>query len=157
MGMHNEDDALGGLGFWVGSLASAMRKGLDAELSPFGITAAQWPILEMCDRGQANTLMQLARVIPVDPGAISRQVEKLVRKGLVRRRRQSHDRRSQRLDLTPAGRALVPELAAAVRANNAKFLAGMSRQEQQASIATIERMLRNAETAAALHSRHDEQ
>ena len=108
MGMHNEDDALGGLGFWVGSLASAMRKGLDAELAPFGITAAQWPILEMCDRGQANTLMELARVIPVDPGAISRQVEKLVRKGLVRRRRQSHDRRSQRLDLTPAGSALVP-------------------------------------------------
>ena len=157
MEMHNEDDALGGLGFWVGSLASAMRKGLDAELAAFGITAAQWPILEMCDRGQANTLMELARVIPVDPGAISRQVEKLVRKGLVRRRRQSHDRRSQRLDLTPAGSALVPELAAAVRANNAKFLAGMSRQEQQAIIATIERMLRNAEMAAAPDGRRDEQ
>ena len=157
MGMHNEDDALGGLGFWVGSLASAMRKGLGAELAAFGITAAQWPILEMCDRGQANTLMELARVIPVDPGAISRQVEKLVRKGLVRRRRQSHDRRSQRLDLTPAGSALVPELAAAVRANNAKFLAGMSRQEQQAIIVTIERMLRNAEMSAALDRRRDEQ
>ena len=147
MSTKEEDSVHGGIGYWVGSLASAFRKGLARELEPFDVTPAQWAILEMCYRCEANTVSALDRVIPMDQGAISRHVDKLKSKGLIRRRRLIRDRRTVRLDLTEKGQELVPKLARCVRANNANFLRGMSEEEQAALIAVIQRMLRNTEEA----------
>ena len=33
-----EDSVHGGIGYWIGSLASAFRKGLGRELAPFNVT-----------------------------------------------------------------------------------------------------------------------
>ena len=71
----------GHLGYWVGSLASAIRKGLSEELEPFGVTPVQWVILEAAFDGNANTLTELARIVPVDTAGISRQLDKLTDKG----------------------------------------------------------------------------
>lgn len=130
-----------GLGYWVGSLASAMRKGLENELAPFGVTASQWAILATCYRGDANTVTGLARVIPVDPAAISRHLDNLSAKKLIRRRRLASDRRSVRINLTEAGRALVPRLVPSVDANTARFLKGISKDEHAALIRIIRKML----------------
>ena len=142
-----ENSVHGGLGYWVGSLASAMRKGLEGELAPFEVTPAQWAILEMCYRGEANTVSGLARVIPVDAAAISRQLDKLRTKGLIRRRRLARDRRSVRVELTEAGRALVPKLAPCVHANNANFMVGITDEEQTALTNIIQKILKNADAA----------
>ena len=108
----------GELGYWVSSLASALRKGLDRQLAASDVTSAQWAILDVCSRGEANSPSALARVIPVDTAAISRQLDKLREKGLIRRRRLTSDRRSVRVELTQEGRELVPTLAPLVHANN---------------------------------------
>lgn len=135
------------LGRLVGSLASAMRTGLNQELASFNVSSAQWAILEACHEGEADTLTSLSRVIPIDSASISRQVERLVRTGLVQRRRSTRDRRLVRLSLTDAGMRLVPDLAERVQANNAKFLAGLAEREQQTMIRTIQRMLESAQVA----------
>ena len=132
--------------YWVCSLASAFRKGLERELAPFEVTPAQWAILEMCYRGEANTPSGLARVIPVDTAAISRQLDKLKDKGLVQRRHSARDRRTITVRLTEEGRELVPKLAPCVHANNAKFLRGLSEEQQTALISIIQKMLISAET-----------
>lgn len=132
------------LGYWVGSLASAIRKGLEEELAQYDVTPAQWAILEAAFDGNANTLTALARVIPVDAAAISRQLDKLQQSGLVRRRRLRSDRRTVRIELTESGRDLVPKLAPLVRANNARFLAGVSAEEQAAFTAIMRKILINA-------------
>ena len=142
-----ENSVHGGIGYWVGSLAAAFRKGLTEELAPFNVSPVKWAILEMCYRGEANTPSGLARVIPVDTAAISRQLDKLKDQGLIRRRRLSKDRRSVRVELTKEGRALVPQLAPAEQANNARFLAGITEEEQVALTSIIRKMLKN--TAAA--------
>lgn len=135
------------LGFLVGRLASAMRTGLSRELAPFNVTSAQWAILEACYQGEADTLTSLSRVVPIDSASISRQVDRLVRVGLVRRRRSTRDRRLVNLILTDAGNRLVPELTERVQANNAKFLAGIAEHEQHAVLRTLQRMLDNANVA----------
>ena len=132
------------LGYWVGSLASAMRKGLEEELAPMGVTPAQWVILEAAFAGKANTLTALTRIIPVDGAAISRQLDKLQQRGLVRRRRLRSDRRTVRIELTEAGRDLAPKLAPLVRANHLRFLAGVTSEELAAFIGTIGKMLKPA-------------
>ena len=145
MTTEEKNSVSGGLGYWVGSLASAFRKGLADELEPLDVSPAQWAILEACYRGEANTPSGLARIIPVDVAAISRQLDKLKDKGLIQRRRSARDRRSIRLGLTPAGRELVPKLVPCVQANNAKFLRGITDEEQAALINTIRKMLINAD------------
>ena len=129
------------LGYWVGSLASAIGKGLGAELAPMGVTPTQWAILEAAFAGNANTLTGLARIIPVDAAAISRHLDKLGDKGLIRRRRLRSDRRTVRIELTEAGRDLVSKLAPIVHANFARFLSGVTPEEQAAFIELIRRML----------------
>ncbi len=135
------------LGYLVGTLASAMRTGLDRELASFNISSAQWAILDACHEGEADTLTSLSRVIPLDSASISRHVDRLVRVGLVHRSRSTRDRRLVRLSLTDAGNRLVPELAQRVQANNAKFLAGITKHEQEAMMRTIQRMLESAQAA----------
>lgn len=135
------------LGFLVGSLASAMRTGLNRELASLNISSAQWAILDACHEEEADTLTSLARVIPLDSASISRHVDRLVRVGLVQRSRSTQDRRLVRLSLTDEGNRLVPELAERVQANNAKFLAGISKREQEAMMRTIRRMLESAQAA----------
>ena len=136
------------LGYLVGTLASAMRKGLEDELAPMRVTPAQWVILEAAFSGNADTLTALARIIPVDAAAISRQLDKLQQRGLVRRRRLRSDRRTVRIELTDAGRELVPKLAPRVEANNRRFLSGITTDEQSAFTEIIQKMIQNAGPAS---------
>ncbi|MEE8465677.1 MAG: MarR family transcriptional regulator [Dehalococcoidia bacterium] len=140
------------LGYWVGSLASAIAKGADAELAPMGVTPCQWAILEAAFYGNANTLTGLARIIPVDAASISRQLDKLQKSGLVRRRRLRSDRRTVRIELTEAGRELVPKLSPRIQANNDRFLSGITSSEQAAFTGIIQKMLNNVSPTAAAAS-----
>ena len=143
----DEHSVHGGIGYWVGSLASAFRKGLADELAPFDVPPVQWAILEMCYRGEANTPSGLSRVIPADTAAISRHLDKLKAKGLIHRRRSARDRRSIRVGLTVVGRELALKLAPCEQANNAKFLKGITDEERIALINIIQKMLLSAEVA----------
>ena len=136
----------GGLGYWVGRLAAAFRKGLADELEPFNASPVQWALLEMCYRGEANSPSSLSRVIPIDTAAVSRHLDKLKERGLIQRRRSSRDRRSIRVSLTPTGRDLVPKLLPCVESNNAKFLKGITVEEQATLISIIQKMLQNPDT-----------
>ena len=136
------------LGYLVGTLGSAMRKSPEDELAPMGVTPAQWVILEAAFSGNADTLTALARIIPVDAAAISRQLDKLQQRGLVRRRRLRSDRRTVRIELTDAGRELVPKLAPRVEANNRRFLSGITTDEQSAFTEIIQKMIQNAGPAS---------
>ena len=146
MNTKQADEVHGGIGYWVGSLASAFRKGLADELEPFDVSPAQWAILEACYMGKANTPSGLAQIIPVDTAAISRQLDKLKDKGLIQRRRSARDRRSIRVGLTEASRELVPKLIPFVQANNAKLLAGIAEEDCAALTSIIRMMLKNADT-----------
>jgi len=129
------------LGYWVGSLSSAIGKGAGKELAPMGITPCQWAILEAAFYSHANHLTALARIIPVDAAAISRQLDKLQQRGLVRRRRLRSDWRTVRIELTESGRDLVPKLAPRVKANNDRFLSAITSDEQAVFIEIIKKMM----------------
>ncbi len=85
-----------------------MRKGLEGELVPMGVRPRQWGILEATFSCNADTLTALARIIPVDAAAISRQLDKRQQRRLVRRRRLRSDHRMVRIELTAPG--LLPPL-----------------------------------------------
>ena len=72
-----------------------------------------------------------AGFIDIDPGAVTRLVDRLVAKGLVERVADPADRRSVRLKLTEAGRRITPELAAIADRNDAAFFAPLTKAEHR--------------------------
>ena len=63
--------------------------------------------------------------------------DRLVRKGLVRRHRQSGDRRAVRIALTAAGRDLVTEVSQRRRAELARLLGALPAEEHEPVIAAF--------------------
>ena len=139
--MNNSQQSRRHIGYWIGFLASSMRKQLERELQPFKISAAQWPILEACYEHECTAPSELARIIPVDAAAITRQLDILVSKGLIRRSHSSEDRRCVDIKLTSTGKRLTPKLATHVQANNKRFLSRVSKKEAAELIGIIQKML----------------
>ncbi len=68
-------------------------------------------LVVLAGRGPCS-LAELAGLLDVSPSTATRMSDRLVAKGLVRRRTSSRDRRQVRLALTEAGRALVANVTA---------------------------------------------
>jgi len=125
---YNPEDSLGRL------LADASRRILtafDDEMASLGmgITGAQWVILMRIARGCASTAAELCRFGQCDTGSMTRMLDRLEEKGLIRRVPSSKDRRITHLELTDAGRDLMPQLPpVAIKVLNA-HLKGFTREE----------------------------
>ncbi|MBA1213434.1 MULTISPECIES: MarR family transcriptional regulator [Pseudomonas] len=83
---------------------------LDSHLAPYDITAAQFKVLLLLARDQTDTPAELSRCLSLDSGAMTRMLDRLEAKGLLRRVRSLSDRRQVRLELTEQGQALSSEL-----------------------------------------------
>lgn len=138
----------GPLGALGTSITSAYGRLISPKLAPYGITLVQFGVLNLCFRGQADTVSGLAGLIPIDAASLSRQVDKLVKKGLLRRRRSQDDRRVVRLDLTDEGTALVQEAAAVVQEVNAMLLSGVSREERRRLVSTVRKIVANSQRSS---------
>ena len=110
---------------------------LDRELAQFDITAAQLIVLASVANKEADSPAGLCKNISYDPGAMTRMIDRLEQKGLVRRNPNPDDRRATNLEITTAGRALYPQLLAAKESVQARFLRGFTQQE----VGTLEQLL----------------
>jgi len=113
-------------------------------LAPFKIVPVQWAILEQCAPAQGTTATLLARVIPIDSASISRNVERLVQRGLLHRQRLERDRRIVRLTLTDDARAMLPEIAQRMQVVNTTLLEGVTEGELEGFLQTVRKVTVNA-------------
>lgn len=101
------------------------------------VTLTQYRVLiELGARGPQR-LADLATVLGVDPSTATRMCDRLVKKGLVHRRRASTDRRAVRVSLTPAGRDLVGEVTRRRRLELARILRRLPKAHQRAVLAAL--------------------
>lgn len=110
---------------------------LDLELSKFDISAPQLLVLASVANKEAASASTLCKSISYDPGAMTRMIDRLEQKGLIRRVPHPDDRRATNLELTAAGKALYPQLISAKETVQAQFLRGFSKDE----VATLEGLL----------------
>ena len=116
---------------------------LDRELAQFDISAAQLIVLASVANGEADCASGLCKSISYDPGAMTRMIDRLQQKGLVRRVPNAEDRRAMNLELTAAGRALYPQLTAAKENVQAQFLRGFGPSDVRLLEKFLNRMLEN--------------
>ena len=117
---------------------------LDKRLAPLDLKAQDYIVLLMLATGN-DTSSSICSVLSHDPGAMTRKIDALEQRGLVRRVRSDVDRRAIKLELTPEGKKLYPKaLAAAVGAAN-EFLDGFSKSDVKALEGLLKRILENVE------------
>ena len=119
------------LGQWLRSASNQVWHGLSQKLAARDVTAAEWVLLRMIYAHDVGAPKRLARDLGMTKGAISKLVDRLVGKGLAVKAPLASDRRHQDVWLTPAGRALVPELAALADANDAEYFGHLSVAERE--------------------------
>ena len=128
----------------------AFLDGLEARLAPFDLKAADYLVLVTLANGNVDTASSVCSVLAHDPGAMTRKIDALEKRGLLRRVRSAEDRRAIKLELTPEGRKLYPKaLAAAVGLAN-EFLEGFTRAEVKALEGLLNRILQNVEAQATV-------
>jgi DNA-binding MarR family transcriptional regulator len=86
----------------------------------------------------------LAEAVAVTPPTASRLCERLVRKGLVRRRSDRNDRRQVRVALSAAGQSLVDAVTARRRREIAELLASVPAKDQRSVVAALRQLAASA-------------
>jgi DNA-binding MarR family transcriptional regulator len=87
--------------------ARAVARRFDAAFRPLGLTSGQFSLLMSLNQPQPPSIGSVAALLAMDRTTLTANLKPLERRGLVRVTIDKGDRRSRRLILTPAGRALL--------------------------------------------------
>lgn len=128
-------------------MLAALDRALAADpyLSSLGVTAAQFVVIVRLVGGESKkSASELCKELSYDAGAMTRMIDRLESKGLVRRARCTKDRRLIYLELTEAGQAAYPKMIEVSVAVLNRFLRGFNRDEARQLKDFLLRMLENA-------------
>jgi DNA-binding MarR family transcriptional regulator len=134
----------GQFGYLISQARNAVFAALDKEMLPLDLTASQFVVVINAMRGRARTVNEFCQLAGVEPGPMSRLLDRLEAKGLVRRVRDLDDRRQVNVTLTEKGAALYPQITAGTHKVYGKLLNGFSEQEALAFKHALEKILLNA-------------
>lgn len=133
------------IGPLIGRVRSVMLSRLDGELQPFGITGMQFAILKTVSEGAGETAADLCRLLHYDTGSMTRLVDRLEEKGLMRRERSKDDRRVVSLRVTDAGRTAIPRWRDSAARVIQRMLTGFSAAEVNDLRDLLGRMIENGQ------------
>lgn len=142
-GAHRPDQSVG---FLMRKVLGSVLAQVDAQLSAYDLTYVQWLPLYKLVMKEGNTVAGLARELLIDPGAMTRSLDRLEAKGLVRRERSTEDRRVVHLVLTDEGRKVARKVPSVLAGVLNGHLRGFSEAEWQLLLEFLNRMLANGET-----------
>ena len=127
----------------IGRTRAAFITALEEKLAPFDLKSADYLVL-VAVANDIDTASAVCTLMLHDPGAMTRKIDALEERGLVRRIRSAEDRRAIRLELTAEGRKLYPKLLAAAVGLANEFLRGFTKTEVRDLEDKLKRILANA-------------
>jgi DNA-binding MarR family transcriptional regulator len=125
----------------VSRLEALLMAELEPILRAHGLNGADLDVLAALRRaGEPFSLTptELSRSLMVGSGTVSHRLERLERRGLLRRRASRDDRRSVRVELTQRGRRVVDAAVSELVETEARLLRGLPARERE----QLERLLR---------------
>jgi DNA-binding MarR family transcriptional regulator len=131
-------------GYLISQIRNALFTALDKEMLPLDLTASQFVVVIGAMLNRARTVNEFCQMAGIEPGPMSRLLDRLEAKGIVRRERDSKDRRQVNVTLTEKGAALYPQINARIHKVYGHLLNGFSEQEALALKHALEKILMNA-------------
>lgn len=138
-----------GVGYQMAMLVNLWRREIESRMAALDLTDAQWKPLWLLAGGRADTALDMARQLEMDPGAVTRLIDRLAAKGLVERTRSTADRRVVHLRLTEAGRQAAGQLAPVLADTSNDFLRGFTRAVWEQLRQLVGRLAANGQALAA--------
>lgn len=129
------------LGYWLRCLSNFVSDSFSQKLGQYDISVAQWVVLRVLYDKDSLTLNETAALVGVDKSTLSRMIDRLVLRELVKRS-EGEDRRSLGLSLTPVARKLIPKLAALADENDQAFFKTLSAKQKKDFLATLQQLLK---------------
>lgn len=125
------DDLRYGFGFLMHDATRLMNRYYDRRVRAFGITRTQWTLLTYLSRYEGVSQTRLAEYMDLAPMTLTRQIDKLEQDGLLDRRQDPQDRRTNLIYLTEKSQPLMAHMhEIAVDAKEAA-LKNLSSQERE--------------------------
>lgn len=121
----------------------------DRRLAPLELSAAQWAVIASLAGEERKSASDLCKGISYDAGAMTRMLDRLEGKGLIRRNRSAEDRRLVHLELTEEGRAAYPRMRELSLGVANRFLRGFTKAEARQLESLLTRMLENTQEPEA--------
>jgi DNA-binding MarR family transcriptional regulator len=122
---------------------NSLLRRVDAHMQPLELTGMQWEPLMLVWLKRADTVAALARVSQVGVPSMTRMLDRLEDKGLLRRERSESDRRVVNLHLTPKGRKVAGKIWPIVVEGMNVHLEGFKKEELNQLNDLLGRMLTN--------------
>ncbi|MDQ6692946.1 MAG: MarR family transcriptional regulator [Chloroflexota bacterium] len=117
-----------------------MQRHLMTHLGHYDLTTAQYDVLAHLSESPGITQQALAEQLLVTKGNICGLIDRMSSRGLVERRCDPEDRRSNLLYLTPGGQAIAEEAVPAYSNFVREHLASLSAADQAALSSILERL-----------------
>jgi DNA-binding MarR family transcriptional regulator len=131
------------LGFIIARTSMRYKNELGRRLKPYDVTPEQWVALHRLMERDGLTQRELADMIFKDQPTITRILDKLERKQLIRRSDSPSDRRSFRVHLTDQGRRLLEQLMVINQQVRKDACQGVTDRELAAFKATLDKIWNN--------------
>lgn len=132
------------IGYLIKRVMAVVSTALDQELSRYDITHQQFSILMILSDTGCSTAADLARITCGDTGAMTRMLDRLEAKDVIRRVRSSADRRIVNIELTEAGRVFAGKMPiVAINVMN-RYLQGFEAAELEQMKGFLRRILTTA-------------
>jgi DNA-binding MarR family transcriptional regulator len=107
--------------FHLQRAARVLARRFDEALRPLSLTSGQYSMMMSLNRSEPPSIGWIASVLSMDRTTLTAALKLLQRRGLVTVTIDADDRRSRRLKLTPAGRALLARAVPVWRRTHAEI------------------------------------
>ena len=135
------------LGLIIKRVHQSLLRSIDERMQAYDLTAMQWGPLFLVAKGY-DTVAGCARLSNSDASSMTRMLDRLETKGLIRRIRSAADRRVVNIELTESGRKLADIIPRELAHVLNHHLRGFSTEEYETLKALLRRFEQNGSTPA---------
>jgi hypothetical protein len=132
------------LGFLMKKAFQCIVGQADKALERFDLTYAQWMVIDQLNTIGPTGLLNLAKALELDPGALTRTIERLEVKGLVHRVRTQQDKRLCQIELSTKSKDLVGVIPSTLADVMNHQLKGFDHADHEKLILALNQLIHNA-------------
>ena len=127
-------------GYLINFININMKRYYDLQLKKYDITILQFGILINIYKNNVTTQKELIKYITGDEASITRLVNRLESKNLLKRVSDKDDKRKKRLELTSKGEELIQELIPIAHTGNQKLTSDLEPDEAKELLRLLQKV-----------------
>ncbi len=139
----DKDDVLSTPGHLISLAARSFARLSEARLKPLGFAPGHLPVLVALRDGHADTQRDLARFAKIEQPPMAQMLNRMERDGLIDRKPDPKDGRSQKISLTPMALERMPMAIEALVEGNREAMTGLSEMEAEQFEGLVLRVIEN--------------